>query len=174
MTAAEFETILRDHQAMVYSIAFNFFQRSSIAEEIAQDVFLQLYESRPAIRSEAHLVAWLRRTATHRCIDAVRRPGARVEVTVDPLPDVGRDHEQADHFLRDKLQRLIASLPEAQRAVVILRYGEEMEIDEIGRTLNMTARAVWNHLHRGLDLLQAKAARYLTGATDAGIRRSAS
>jgi len=46
MTTAEFELIVRQHQGMVYSIAYNFFNNVAVAEEVAQDVFLQLYENR--------------------------------------------------------------------------------------------------------------------------------
>ena len=68
MTTAEFELIVRQQQGMVYSIAYNFFHNVAVAEEVAQDVFVQLYEKRHAVKSDAHAVAWLRRAATHRCL----------------------------------------------------------------------------------------------------------
>ena len=56
MTTAEFELIVRQHQGMVYSIAYNFFNNVAVAEEVAQDVFLQLYESRRSVESHSHVI----------------------------------------------------------------------------------------------------------------------
>ena len=72
MTKTEFESAVREHQGMVYSIACNFFHNAALAEEIAQDVFLQLYEGRLSVKTGPHCVAWLRRSTMHRCIDALR------------------------------------------------------------------------------------------------------
>jgi RNA polymerase sigma-70 factor (ECF subfamily) len=55
----------------------------------------------------------------------------------------------------------VASLPEAPRAVLILRYGEDMDADEIGEALKMPVRTVWSHLQRATALIRQKAARYL-------------
>src|SRR4051812_994237 len=55
----DFESIVRSHQAMVYSIAYHFFRNEHLAEEVAQDVFLQLYEQLATIESPSHLTAWL-------------------------------------------------------------------------------------------------------------------
>jgi hypothetical protein len=65
---------------MVFSIAYHFCGNSAIAEEIAQDVFLQLYDTQPFVASASHLVACLRRVTTHRCIDLTRRRQIRSEV----------------------------------------------------------------------------------------------
>src|SRR5438128_12153439 len=99
MTTAEFELIVRQHQGMVYSIAYNFFHNTAVAEEVAQDVFLQLYENRHAVGSGSHIVPWLRRTTTHRSIDASRRRSFHNEMQFEELPDVPNDLRASDPFL---------------------------------------------------------------------------
>src|SRR5437879_4288912 len=127
MTKADFEFIVHSHQAMVYSIAYNFLHNAAVAEEVAQDVFLQLYENRHMVGTDSHLVSWLRRTATHRCIDASRRRSFCNEIQLEELPDVPDHLPAADPLLQERLRRLVASLPEKPRMVVILRYGEDMD-----------------------------------------------
>jgi len=161
MTKADFESAVHEHQKMVYSIACNFFHNAAIAEEVAQDVFLQLYENRLSIDSGAHCVAWLRRSTFHRCIDASRRSSFRQEIQVEALPEIPGDSPETDPLLREGLRRLIAALPETQRSVMILRFSEDMDADEIGRTLQMPVRTVWSHLQRATALIRKKAARYL-------------
>ncbi|HYR83284.1 MAG TPA: sigma-70 family RNA polymerase sigma factor [Terriglobia bacterium] len=170
MTTADFELIVRQHQGMVYSIAYNFFNNVAVAEELAQDVFLQLYESRRSVESRSHVIAWLRRATTHRCIDVLRRRSFHNEVQLDELPETRDDQPETDPLLQEKLRRLVASLPETPRTVLILRYGEDMDVEEISRTLEMPVRTVWSHLQRGIALLKEKASRYLKEESRESIR----
>src|SRR4030095_3145154 len=137
MTKTDFELIVHERQGMVYSIAYNFFLNSAGAEELAQDVFLQLYENRNAVQTGPHCVAWLRRTTIHRCIDTWRGSSLQHEVHLEKQPDIAADCSQSNPLLMEKLGRLIASLPEKPRSVLILRYGEDMEVEEISSVLQM-------------------------------------
>jgi RNA polymerase sigma-70 factor, ECF subfamily len=170
MTKADFESVVRAHQGMVYSIACNFFHNDAIAEDVAQEVFLQLYQSCRSVETGAHCVAWLRRSTVHRCIDTLRRSSFRQEVQVEHLPDIPVEGPETDPLLQEGLRRLIASLPEKPRAVLVLRYGEDMDAEEIGRTLQMPVRTVWSHLQRGTAMIREKAARYLKEKNDEPIR----
>ena len=139
---------------MVYSIAYHFFEDVTTAEEVGQQVFLQLYQSRPMPRPLMQVKRWLRRTATHRSIDLLRRRGRRPEIQMDGLPEVPAGHHEHDSLLNQRLKRLVASLPEQQRAVTILRYGEELDVREIGDILEMPVPTVWSHLRRSLAILR--------------------
>ena len=74
---AAFAELVREHQAMVYSLARYFLRDAAIAEDVAQEVFLHLYQNLTSIESPAHLKFWLRKVAGHRCIDYTRRQKAR-------------------------------------------------------------------------------------------------
>ena len=161
MTKAEFEIVVHEHQGLVYSIALNFFHNPAIAEEVAQEVFLKLFENRRGVEVGSHCVAWLRRSTVHRCIDTQRRASFRHEVQVDQMPEISVDVPETDPLLQEGLRRLIASLPEKPRSVLVLRFGEDMDAEEIGRTLDMPVRTVWSHLQRATSLIREKAARYL-------------
>jgi RNA polymerase sigma-70 factor, ECF subfamily len=174
MTTADFEAAVRAHQGMVYSIAYHFFRNAGVAEELAQDVFLQLYEHRQSVAAGDHAVWWLRRAVTHRCIDHARRRSVAVEVAVADLPEVACAPRLPDPLLRDCLRRLVASLPETPRMVVILRYGEDMDAGEIARVLNMPVRTVWSHLQRSVALIRAKASRLISEKVHEPVRRRTS
>jgi RNA polymerase sigma-70 factor, ECF subfamily len=160
MTSTDFENAVREHQGLVYSIALNYFHNAATAEEVAQEVFLKLYEHRRGVETGSHCIAWLRRTTVHRCIDTLRRASFRQEVQVELLPEVPVDAPETDPLLHEALRRLIASLPEKPRAVMVLRFGEDMDPEEIGETLQMPVRTVWSHLRRATALIREKAARY--------------
>ena len=163
MTKKDFESVVREHQRMVYSIALNFFHNETVAEDVAQDVFLLLFKNHPTVQSGSHCIAWLRRTTVHRCIDTLRRASFRQEMQVDSMPDVATvESPETDPLLQEGLRRLIASLPENPRTVLVLRYGEDMDVEEIGKTLQMPVRTVWSHLQRGTAMIREKAGRYRT------------
>jgi RNA polymerase sigma-70 factor, ECF subfamily len=73
-------------------------------------------------------------------------------------------------LLQERLGRLVASLPEKQRMVVVLRFGEDMDAEEIGEALGMPVRTVWSHLQRGIALMREKASRYLKEESHERIR----
>src|SRR5262245_20624990 len=146
MTNADFESMVHQHQRMVFSIALNFFHNSAIAEEVAQEVFLQLYENRRAVGTGAHCIAWLRKSTIHRCIDTTRRASFRQEIQVETMPDLPINTPETDPLLQEGLRRVIAALPDKSRSVLILRFGEDMDVDEIGRALEMPVGTVKSHL----------------------------
>lgn len=85
---SDFAGIVRCHQSMVFSIAQHFLADRSVAEELAQDVFLQLHANLPTLKSEAHVTFWLRKVTAHRCIDYKRR--RRIpQVNLDDAPEPG-------------------------------------------------------------------------------------
>jgi RNA polymerase sigma-70 factor (ECF subfamily) len=82
---------------------------------------------------------------------------------MDPLPEVPGAVTGNDPLLEERLRRLVASLPEKPRAVIILRYGEDLDPEEIGRILAMPVNTVWSHLQRATALLREKAAAVVEG-----------
>ena len=152
-----FETIVREHQAMVFSIALHSLRDRSLAEDLAQEVFLQLYQNISAIESPPHLRFWLQKVTSHRCIDQGRR--RKVELGLDEMPEPTAPATSRDHLLWQRLRRLVASLPEKARIVVILRYQEELELHEISDILGIPINTVKSSLQRSLGFLREKLAR---------------
>lgn len=162
----EFSVAVDTHKAMVYSIAWNFLHNRTSAEELAQDVFLQLHRNWNAIQSPDHLLFWLRRTATHRAIDAARRLKAKAEVTLEGTDEPTVLERVQDTMLSSYLERMVATLPENQRSAIVLRYQEDMEIEEIAKVLDTNANTIKTNIARGLERLRAKVSRRLGKGTD--------
>jgi RNA polymerase sigma-70 factor, ECF subfamily len=158
-----FEELLREHQSMVFSIAYRFLRDRAAAEELAQDVFLQLYRSLDSLESPEHVKRWLRRVATNRCIDSCRRQRLAPRIALDEVREPSAPAAVRDPMLSRALGQLVASLPENWRALVILKYQEEMDNEEIAQTLQMPVGTVKSQLSRALDLLRDKASRVLGG-----------
>jgi RNA polymerase sigma-70 factor, ECF subfamily len=156
---------MREHQSMVFSIARRIVQDPSVAEEVAQDVFFELYGHLPSLASEEHVVHWLRRVTVHRSIDQarrrLRRPQDHAAVSfADPgVAEPVAAWEEADPWLAERLRQMIASLPIVPRTVIVLRYQEGLGPEEIAALLQMPVSTVKSHLQRALKVLRAKAQR---------------
>ena len=154
-----FAEIVSRNQAMVFSLACHFLRDRSLAEELAQEVFLNLHQNLSAIQSPAHLTFWLRKVTSHRCIDQSRRQKVRPQVSLEDVPEPVAAISTSDPMLSEKLRRMVDSLPEKARMVVVLRYTEDMEPGEIARALDMPLNTVKSHLRRSLAMLREKLSR---------------
>lgn len=155
-----FAELVERHEAMVFSLGYHFFSDRGRAEEIAQDVFLQLYRNLATIESESHLLFWLRQVTTRRCIDLTRRTRLKA-VSLEDAGELRAVERHADPLRDRRLRELIAELPDLQRAVVTLRYQEDLDPSEICRIIEMPVNTVKSHLHRALQALRKKLEKHL-------------
>ena len=157
-----FEQLVDQHQSMVFSLALRMTGDRGLAEEIAQDVFLELDRNLARIENDGHACFWLRRVAMSRSTDAMRRRRVRgIDLWVEMQDVHGVDTEEHASPLGARLEQLLATLSEPQRAALILRYQEDLTPEEIAATLSAPLATVKSHLQRGLKLLRAKAQSHL-------------
>jgi RNA polymerase sigma-70 factor, ECF subfamily len=162
MTGEEFRRVIEAHQRMVFSLALRISGEPGAAEEVAQDVFLELHRRREPLESEDHLRFWLRRVAVHRATDALRRIALRPEAAAEEWLEERHSAAAAgggrDSAIFARVEELLKALPEPMRVAIVLRYQEEMLPDEIAALLGQPVATVKSHLQRGLKLLRSKAA----------------
>jgi RNA polymerase sigma-70 factor, ECF subfamily len=161
LSGEAFVDLVREHQAMVFSIAYRFLHDAAAAEELAQDVFLKLYHELPRLESPDHLKFWLRRVITHRSLDYARSAYRRHAVALEDIQEPAIASTDSDPLLAAALRKMIASLPQEARMIVVLRYEEEMEPHEIAEMLAIPVATVKSRLRRTLALLRGKAQRLM-------------
>ena len=158
-----FEEIVKEYQSMVFSIAYHYLHDRSLADEAAQDVFLRLYQNLASIVSPQHLVFWLRKVACQRALDMARKLPKTPPVSLQEIDEPAAEFADADPLLSEGLRRMVASLPKDARAVIILRYQEELELAEIARILDVPLNTVKSRLERSLEILRVKLHRWAGG-----------
>jgi RNA polymerase sigma-70 factor (ECF subfamily) len=157
-----FRLLLRQHQSMVFSIARRIVRDPSLAEEVAQYVFLRLHSELPSLASEEHVARWLRRVTVHRAIDQARRRLSRPQdhagiSFADPgMAEPAAAAPESDPWMAERLRQRIAALPIVPRTVIVLRYQEELGPEEIAELLGMPVATVKRHLQRALKVLRAR------------------
>lgn len=155
---AAFVRLVRHHQARVFSLALRLTGRREDAEELAQDTFLGLYGQLRTLESARHVRHWVCRTVTHRAIDLLRARARRPQSqSLDQLMlEVPVEDVSGDPLLHRTLRALLLRLPEMARAVVILRFQEDLDPLDIAATLDLPLNTVKSHLRRSLDWLRGQ------------------
>jgi RNA polymerase sigma-70 factor (ECF subfamily) len=171
-TPLEFESIVERHQGMVFGIAYQRLQDRAAAEELAQDVFLQLHHHLDSLQSPDHVTYWLRRVTSHRCIDYARRRRHHF-LSLDAVPEPATPTPPpSDPLLSRRVRALVGELPENARAAVVLRYEEDLTPEEIAVVLDRPVSTVKSQLQRSLRTLRSRMrwamATILTAAIGAG------
>jgi RNA polymerase sigma-70 factor (ECF subfamily) len=158
----DFEQLVDQHQSMVFSLALRMTGDRGLAEEIAQDVFLEMDRNLGRLEGADHACFWLRRVAMSRSADALRRRKVRgIDLWVEMEDVHAAPTEERGSPLSSRLEQLLAAMPEPQRAALVLRYQEDLTPEEIAATMQVPVATVKSHLQRGLKLLRAKAQSHL-------------
>jgi len=151
---AAFAGLIESHQGMVFSLLVHMVGEEAVAEEIAQDVFLELYRNLGAIETAQHLTRWLRTVASRRGIDEVRRRKFRSPHSIEDLPEPSIEPVSSDVLLSERLKMLLNRLPAKHRAIIVMRYQEDLDPSDIAIELEMPVATVKSTLHRALGMLR--------------------
>ena len=168
--AASFTLLLEKHRAPVVHFLYRMVQNYAIAEELAQEVFLRVFRSRASYEATAKFTTWLFRIATHLALNSLRDgKNDRAQERLDDNSAEGRVREVEDRkasveqsmvyrIKLDEVRQAIASLPEKQRAAVLMHKYEEMEYSQIAKVLNCSESAIKSLLFRAYESLRARLA----------------
>jgi RNA polymerase sigma-70 factor (ECF subfamily) len=157
-----FRALVTTYQPRVFSMALRLIGQRADAEELTQDVFVQLHAALGQIVEQAHLERWLWRTTYHRAVDRLRereRQGQKLPLEAlasapeGHAPDSGADPMAASH-----LYHLLLQLQPDARAVMVLRYQEDLDPVDIAKVLEMPLYTVKSHLRRSLQWLRTRCA----------------
>ena len=145
-----FESLYRTHAKRIYSLAYRFAGNAAEAEELLQDIFLQVYRKLSSFRYEAALSTWLHRLAVNRCLDHVRSRAARQGAATEPLVEdtTSPTGTAAGPITRIDLERAIAQLPDGCRMAFVLHDVEGYEHREVAERLGIAVGTSKSQVHK--------------------------
>jgi RNA polymerase sigma-70 factor (ECF subfamily) len=162
-----FGEIVEIYKDKVFQLAYRMLGNRHEAEDIAQEAFIRAYVNIQSYNINLKFSTWLYRIATNLCIDRIRKkkPDYYLDAEVAgteglnmysqipsniPLPEA--DVESLE--LQATIQRAISKLPEKYRSVIVLKYIEELSLNEISEILEMPLGTVKTRIHRGREALR--------------------
>jgi RNA polymerase sigma-70 factor, ECF subfamily len=157
-----FEELYERHSRIVYSLVLRILRQGSTAEEVVQDVFLQLWRNSSRYDTSRPFVPWLLTLARNRALDHLRLKSERQrrrEDQTEEFPQIASaapEYEKAlDEGRRaERVRALIGSLPAAQKKAIELAYFEGLSHSEIAAALNEPLGTVKSWIRNGLMRLK--------------------
>lgn len=163
-----FRHLVESCQDMVYNTVLGIVQDMQEAEDVAQEVFIQVYRSIGTFRGEAKLSTWLYRIAITKALDWQRKKKLRKGVnTVATWIGLGEPANEPVHFYHPGVQleqkekaasvfKAVQSLPENQRVCFLLLKTEGLSYEEVAQILQLSIKAVESLMHRARENLRKK------------------
>jgi RNA polymerase sigma-70 factor (ECF subfamily) len=165
---SSFGLLLEKHRNPVINFLFRMVQDRSVAEELAQEVFLRVFRSRESYVPTAKFTTWLFRIAMHLALNWLRdgkkersqerlddaAPNSPAMQLADRKPNVEQSMVYATRLA--EVRQAIALLPEKQRAAVLMHKYDEMEYSQIAIVLSCSESAVKSLLFRAYETLRAR------------------
>lgn len=162
-----FKALVTTYQDMVYNTAMGIVQSSEDAEDVAQEVFIQVYRSIDQFKGDARLSTWIYRITTTKALDHIRSKkrkkrfafitslfGPNDELVHEPVdfqhPGVALDRKEQAALLF----RMIDQLPENQKVAFTLHKTEELSYQEIAEVMQLSVSAVESLLFRARQNLR--------------------
>lgn len=168
-----FKSLVANYQDLVYNTALGIVQNSEDAEDVAQEVFIQVYRSIDQFKGDARLSTWIYRITTTKALDHIRSRkrkkrfafitslfGPNDELVHEPVdfqhPGVALDRKEQAALLF----RMIEQLPENQKLAFTLHKTEELSYQEIADVMQLSVSAVESLLFRARQNLRRLLEKY--------------
>lgn len=162
-----FGEIVEIYKNKVYQICYRLLGNRHEAEDAAQEVFIRAYVHINTFNQDLKFSTWLFRIATNLCIDRIRKkkPDYYLDAEVSgtegltmysqiPSEAVPPETELENLELQETVHKEILKLPEKYRSVIVLKYIEELSLNEISETLKLPLGTVKTRIHRGREVLR--------------------
>ncbi|MDQ0157490.1 RNA polymerase sigma factor SigW [Robertmurraya andreesenii] len=159
--------IVELYKDKVFQLCYRMLGNRHEAEDMAQEAFIRAYVNIASFNINLKFSTWLYRIATNLCIDRIRKkkPDFYLDAEVSgtdgltmysQIPsDTALPEEEVESMeLQDIIQREISRLPEKYRSVIVLKYIEELSLNEISEILDMPLGTVKTRIHRGREALR--------------------
>jgi RNA polymerase sigma-70 factor (ECF subfamily) len=149
---AAFSELVQRRQSWLRNLLRRLCRDPALADDLAQQVFLQAWRSLPGLRSVAAFGAWLRRLALNAWLAHLRAAPPAITMDTEDLASAAVTLPGAERL---DLDRALASLARDERLCVVLAYGEGMSHGEISAATDLPLGTVKSHVRRGARRLRA-------------------
>jgi RNA polymerase sigma-70 factor (ECF subfamily) len=171
-----FAELVEKYKQPVMNLVYRILHDATEAEDLAQNVFLQVYKSAHRYEVTARFSTWLFTIARNLCLNEIRRrsrhPADSIEAPHSESEDQpARQFEDTKNFLptenllhselENKIEQALAELPELQRTAILLCRRDDLSYEDIAKVLGTSLSATKSLIHRGRETLKQKLKPYL-------------
>jgi len=153
----------------IYHHAYRMLGNRQEAEDVSQDTFLRLYNNLHRYDETQKFSTWIFRICTNLCIDRLRKRRPTYSLDAEVTDGEGNDYYAmmpSDEDTPEKqvivsetqqsIRKAVETMPEKYKSIVMLRYLQDMSLQEISDVLDMPVTTIKTRLHRGREFLRKK------------------
>lgn len=153
-----FNELVTRYQSRIFLFTYRLLLDRSEAEDAVQETFLRAFKALPKYRPDGYFSSWIYRIALNECRRRIR--SRKVTVSLEIVDSVSSSPDPQNAMMTGERNRVVRmavdALPEHYRVVMMLFYFEEMSVDQISRTINVSVSAVKVRLYRGRERLSRR------------------
>ncbi len=155
------EALVRRFQGRVYSVAWHYMRNTEEARDVAQEIFVRIYQRLDSFHGDQAFLPWLLRLSRNVCIDALRRQKARPRASDDMIDETVQiaspaptpEEDSAARSARDLLYRAMDRMSDSDREILMLKEIQGLKVEEIASLLKIPIGTVKSRCNRArLDL----------------------
>jgi RNA polymerase sigma-70 factor (ECF subfamily) len=174
---AAFAELVDKYKQPVMNLVYRFLRDATEAEDLAQNVFVQVYKSAPRYEVAARFSTWLFTIARNLCLNELRRRSRHPADSLEGSGGSESEDQPARQFedpkasqppetllhgeLEQKVDEAVAALPEAQRTAIVLCRRDDLSYEDIAKIIGCSLSATKSLIHRGRETLKQKLKPYL-------------
>jgi len=173
---AAFAELVEKYKQPLFNFIYRTLRDEAESEDLAQNVFLQVYKSRQRYERTAKFSTWLFTIARNLCLNEIRRRSRHPAESIEESHSDNEDQPQRQYEdkkiflpvedalhseLAVKIEESLAELPENQRTAILLCRQDELSYEEIAKILGCSLSATKSLIHRGRETLKEKLKPYL-------------
>jgi RNA polymerase sigma-70 factor (ECF subfamily) len=171
-----FEELVQKYKHPIINVIFRMLRDLDEAEDLAQNVFVRVFQSAGRYEVSAKFSTWIFTIARNLCLNEIRRRGRHPAQSLESSQEESEEHAPRQYpdgktfsppqaFLQKelelKIQQALGELPAKQRLAIALCQEDELSYEEIARVLGCSLPATKSLIHRGRETLKAKLKPYL-------------
>lgn len=189
LLAEDFDRIVREHQRRVFRVVYGILRDADAADTLSQECFLRAWQQRAGFRGDASVATWLTRIAVNLAIDHQRNrrasfwkrlfawqtggPACETDEAgawMENVPGGGASPERQllAQEQAERVWQIAGDLPVQQRAVFLLRFAEELTLEEIAQAMDLQVGTVKGHLFRAVHTVRARMKMQGVGSSEQG------
>ena len=148
MTNDEFNRIYNAYYKLLLHVAFDYLNSKNDAEDVIQEVFMKLYESRKQFNDDEHLKYWLVKVTNNKCIDHLRHIKNKEMLISNDHIDILNNQDNKEDSLQRRVQEAIDKLNINDKTIIVLYYYNDLSLKEISKVLSISEANVKKRISR--------------------------
>lgn len=156
MTESDFESLFKDQFERLCQISYHLTYDIEVAQDIVQQVFMNVWEKRKKLRIQSSYEAYLYKATLNRSLNYLKSSAKKKNQDISSLDLSSENTEEQIRFqeLQERIQKAIQALPPTCKEVFLLSRYEDMNYADIAQQLNIAKSTVEKHIIKALKILR--------------------